>query len=145
MEIYRNIRFKLTPQRLAIISFLQGNKSHPSADDVYQAVRKRFPTISLATVYTTLSVLRDRGAVLELILDADKKRYDPDTRLHHHLICLSCKRIEDVSGEIQHNQPPGLSQEFIVVKSQVHYYGYCPKCRTGSYSHTKEDSHVHGS
>src|SRR5512135_3326468 len=96
MEKYKQIGFKLTPQRLAILGYLDGNKDHPSAEDVYRAVSKRFPTMSFATVYNTLEALRRRGGVMELTLDPDKKRFDPNTEPHHHLICLKCRRIADI-------------------------------------------------
>ena len=79
MEKYRDIGFKLTPQRIAILDYLEGNKDHPSADDIYKAVSEKFTTMSLATVYTTLAALKERGNVLELTVDPDKKRYDPTT------------------------------------------------------------------
>jgi Fur family peroxide stress response transcriptional regulator len=63
MEKYRDIGFKLTPQRLAILDFLQGNKKHPSAEDIYRSVHKKFPTMSLATVYSTLSALKEKGSL----------------------------------------------------------------------------------
>ena len=67
-EKYRNVGLKLTPQRLAILNYLEGNKEHPSAEDVYKAVSRKFPTMSLATVYNTLESL---------------KRARNDTRAHH--------------------------------------------------------------
>ncbi|MGC1454926.1 MAG: transcriptional repressor, partial [Nitrospirota bacterium] len=76
MKKYRDIGFKLTPQRIAILDYIIGNKDHPSADDIYREVSKKFTTMSLATVYTTLAALKERGVVLELTMDPDKKRYD---------------------------------------------------------------------
>ncbi|MBT9168785.1 MAG: Peroxide operon regulator [Syntrophomonadaceae bacterium] len=66
MEKYKDIGLKLTPQRLAILDCLDGNKEHPSAEDIYKDVSKRFPTMSFATVYNTLEALRQRGGILEL-------------------------------------------------------------------------------
>src|SRR4030067_2276922 len=96
MERYKQLGIKLTPQRLAILDFLDGNKDHPSAEEIYREVSKRFPTMSFATVYNTLIALAKRGNILELTIDPHKKRFDPNTKLHHHLICTKCKRIEDV-------------------------------------------------
>lgn len=141
MEQNHDKCFKLTPQRLAIVGFLKGNKSHPSADDIYQAVRKQYPTMSLATIYTTLSALRDRGAVLELMFDPDKKRYDPDTQPHDHLICVSCRNIVDIP-EKGAGKMPADDRGFALIASSVHFYGICPKCRDKDNSFLKEDSHV---
>ena len=142
MEKYRDIGLKLTPQRLAILDFLQGNRQHPSAEDIYRAVHKKFPTMSLATVYSTLSALKTKGNVLELKLDPDKKRYDPETGLHNHLICISCKRIIDVPGVYQLDLPPGAVQDFAVIESHVEFFGFCPKCKEEKNIRPKEASHV---
>src|SRR5690242_14584488 len=129
MENYRDIGLKLTPQRLTILDYLQGNKSHPSAEDIYRAVHDRFPTMSLATVYSTLAALKRKGYVIELALDPDKKRYDPETGHHNHLICMSCKRIVDVPGECLPDLPEGERQDFVVLESHVEFYGLRPKCK----------------
>ena len=99
MEKYRHLNIKLTPQRIAILGFLDGNKSHPSAEDIYKAVSKEFPTMSFATVYNTLEALKSKDNILELKIDPAKKRYDPDTTPHHHLICTKCKAIMDIFND----------------------------------------------
>jgi Fur family peroxide stress response transcriptional regulator len=142
MEKYRYIGLKLTPQRMAILDFLEGNKQHPSAEDIYRAVHRRFPTMSLATVYSTLSALKEKGNVLELTLDPDKKRYDPETTLHNHLICVVCKRIVDVPEEYQLELPESARQDFSVIKSHVEFYGLCPKCKDETITSVKEASDV---
>jgi len=129
MEKYRDIGFKLTPQRIAILEFLEGNKDHPSADDIYKAVSKKFTTMSFATVYTTLAALKKKGTVLELTVDPDKKRYDPTTEGHNHLICISCKRIVDLPGNHQLDLPESAKQNFTVIKSHIEVHGLCPKCK----------------
>lgn len=126
---YRDIGFKLTPQRLAILNYLDGNTRHPSADDIYKAVSKKFPTMSLATVYTTLGALKEKRSVLELTIDPDKKRYDPETTLHDHLICISCKRIVDIPAADIVDLPDIIKRDFSVIESHVEFYGLCPECK----------------
>jgi len=145
MEKYRNIGLKLTPQRLHILDYLQGNKDHPSAEDIYRGAQRRFPTMSLATVYSTLTALKQKGYVVELTLDPDKKRYDPETAHHNHLICISCKRIVDVPGGRCLDLPEEEKQEFAVIDSHVEFYGFCPECRKKKNKATKEAVNVHGS
>jgi Fur family peroxide stress response transcriptional regulator len=122
-------RFRRTPQRLAIIKFLSGNSSHPSAEEIHAALLGQFPTLSLATVYNTLEALRERGEVVELGLDPAKKRFDPATEIHHHLICVRCRKIVDIPGKFF----PSLTEEekkgFQVIRSQVEFHGLCPECR----------------
>jgi len=129
MEKYRHIGFKLTPQRIAILDYLEGNKDHPSVDDIYKAVSKKFTTMSVATVYTTLAALKEKGTVLELTVDPDKKRYDPTTENHNHLICISCKRIVDIPGEHQLDLSEIAKQNFTVIKSHLEVHGLCPECK----------------
>jgi len=130
MEKYRHIGCKLTPQRIAILEYLEGNTDHPSADDIYKAVSKKFTTMSIATVYTTLAVLKQKGAVIELTADPEKKHYDPTTAAHNHLICISCKRIVDFPGEHRLELSESASRNFTVLKSHLEVQGYCPDCTT---------------
>ncbi len=128
MEKYAHFHLRLTPQRIAILDYLEGNKSHPSAEDIYRAVAKKFPTISVATVYNTLYALEKRGQLLKLTMDPSKARYDPNTFPHHHLMCTHCKMIEDVDTRYRLDLP---DTNFEVTGSHVEFYGTCPKCRKG--------------
>lgn len=129
MEKYRNIGFKLTPQRIAILDYLDGNKNHPSADEIYKAVSKKFQTMSFATVYNTLAALRDKGSLRELTIDAAKKRYDPDTGHHNHLICVSCKKVVDIQIAYDLELPASAKNDFAVLNNHVEFYGLCPQCK----------------
>ena len=120
--------FKRTPQRLSILEHLDGNKSHPSADDIYRVVAKKNPSMSFATVYNTLNTLVQAGAVRELTIDPDRKRYDPDTSAHHHLICLGCKKVVDIPGDIPVEVPRGMAKEFVILGNHVEFYGICAPC-----------------
>jgi Fur family peroxide stress response transcriptional regulator len=131
MDRYSRFHFRLTPQRMAILDYLDGNKSHPSAEDIYRAVAKKFPTMSLATVYNTLSALERRGQLLKLTIDPSKARYDPNTFPHHHLICNLCKTIADVDTHYRLALP---DSDFEVTGSHVEFFGKCPKCKKGSRS-----------
>lgn len=120
--------FKMTPQRAAILKYLENNKAHPSAWDIYHAVAKTFPTMSLATVYNTLKVLRDSGSLRELSIDADKSRFDPDTADHHHMICVRCRKIIDIQKSFRLEVPDEERQDFEILGSHVDFYGLCPVC-----------------
>jgi Fur family peroxide stress response transcriptional regulator len=126
---YRKLGMKLTPQRLAILKYLDGNKSHPSAEDIYNAVSKEFTTMSFATVYNTLEILRDRGALRELKIEAGKKRYDPDTTPHHHLICIKCKKLIDIYKKFKLAVPKEIAREFEIKGNHIEFYGICPDCK----------------
>jgi Fur family peroxide stress response transcriptional regulator len=132
MNNYRDIGFKLTPQRIAILDYLEGNKQHPSAEEIYQAILEKFPTMSFSTVYNTLTALRKKGKVLELTLEANKKRYDTTTADHGHLICNSCKRIADIPGKYEIDIPVSALQNFRVITSHIEVHGLCPECKERS-------------
>ena len=131
VEKYRERGLKLTPQRIAILDYLEGNKRHPSAEEIYLAVSKKFPTMSFATVYNTLEALRQRGEVLELTIDPAKKRFDPNTKPHHHLICMKCKGILDVHADFALEVPDRERGDFQITGNHIEFYGVCPVCRKG--------------
>lgn len=129
MEKYRDLQIKLTPQRLAILSYLNGNTSHPSAEDIYKAVQEQFPTMSFATVYNTLDALKNKGSVQELKIDHAKKRYDPDSSAHHHMICNVCKNIIDIRKDFNLSLPNEMTEGFDVLGNSIEFYGVCSKCK----------------
>ncbi|MBI5055180.1 MAG: transcriptional repressor [Nitrospirae bacterium] len=129
MEKYRHLNIKLTPQRLAILSYLNGNKTHPSAEDIYKAVQKQFPTMSFATVYNTLEALKKRGGVIELKIDDKRKRYDPDSTRHHHFICTKCRNIVDINKDYKLSLPDELKKGFDVTGNSIEFFGTCRKCK----------------
>ena len=128
-----NIRFakgfKRTPQRLAILAYLEGNTSHPSAEEIFHAVVGKDRTLSFATVYNTLNTLSRTGALRELTIDPARKRYDPNTSAHHHLICVTCKKVVDVPEEISIDLPKNIAQNFSILGNHIEFYGVCPACR----------------
>jgi Fur family peroxide stress response transcriptional regulator len=129
MDDMNDIGIRMTPQRIAVLEFLKGNKEHPSADDIYKKVKERYPTISVATVYNTLEALKRTGKVIELKIDPSRKRYDPDTRQHHHMICQKCKRISDIHIDIPIDLPDDQIDDFDIMNNHVEFYGLCKKCK----------------
>jgi Fur family transcriptional regulator, peroxide stress response regulator len=129
---YREAGIKLTPQRMAIFDCLEGNTCHPSADDIYRTIQKAFPTMSFATVYTTLELLRQKGMIAELTIDPAKKRFDPNAGRHHHLICTGCSKIIDVKEDFCLDLPAGVADGFEVTGNHIEFYGLCPECRAAN-------------
>ncbi len=129
IEWYKELGLKPTPQRIAILDYLDGNRKHPSAEEIYKAVSKRFATISFATVYNTLEALKKRGGVLELTIDPAKKRFDPNTGHHHHLICVSCKRIVDVHKDFSLKVQKRERGGYKLIGNHIEFYGICPECK----------------
>ena len=115
---------------MAVMQFLAGNTSHPSAEEIHAALRRQFPTLSLATVYNTLEALRERGEVVEVEGDPTKKRFDPVVSRHHHLICVRCKKILDIPEKWNPTLTEREKRGFHVIRSQVIFHGLCPECQS---------------
>jgi Fur family peroxide stress response transcriptional regulator len=122
------VHFKRTPQRLAILEYLEGNTSHPSAEDIFRAVSVKYQSMSFATVYNTIHALTKAGVLRELTIDPARKRYDPDTSGHHHLICLSCGKIADVPEKILIELPASMQEDFTILGNHIEFYGQCSSC-----------------
>ena len=117
---------KLTPQRLALIEILKGNKNHPSADMIYKELKKKYPMVSLSTVYNILNVLKKIGEIEELAISENKVYYDPNTEPHHHFLCEKCGQIQDVFQDFQ--IPTDMINIHQVKKHQIYFYGICSNC-----------------
>ncbi|HEX5084725.1 MAG TPA: Fur family transcriptional regulator [Blastocatellia bacterium] len=90
---------KMTPQRRAIVDYMQSAHHHPTADEVLQTVNHKFPMTSRATVYNTLNWLKQEGMIRE-VFEAGSVRFDPNTEQHHHFVCRECGKVEDVECEL---------------------------------------------
>ena len=128
---YKERGFKLTPQRLAILKFLDGNTSHQTADNIYRQIKKDYPTVSFANIYNTLQMLQKKGEVVEITIDHRKKHYDPNSKPHHHIICVSCNKIGDVFEDYSEalRLPYHIEEEFKPVGSHINFYGVCRECQ----------------
>lgn len=122
---------KITAQRIAICEYLAGNDQHPTAADVYAALRPTFPTMSLATVYNTLSLLVELNLIHEVASPADgSTRYDPQVAPHLNLICTNCNRIIDVDGvDLTYLEELTARYGFQVADVNVALHGLCAECR----------------
>jgi Fur family peroxide stress response transcriptional regulator len=118
----------VTYQRILIYKHLITNKSHPTADEIYQNIKTEYPSISLATVYKTLETLEGHNLVTKVNSLLDLARFDGDTSLHHHLICMSCKKIVDIYDNRFHNLPFPESNRFKVNGYRIQFEGLCESC-----------------
>jgi Fur family transcriptional regulator, peroxide stress response regulator len=130
----KEIGLKVTPQRQEILRLLQGNLTHPSAETLYQEMRREYPGISFATVYNTLSKLAGAGKIQELDIDPGKKRFDPSVVPHHHFYCKNCRRVFDVmqtSSPLANCVPrnPKDLDGHQVDAVQLNFKGVCKECR----------------
>ena len=120
------------------MKYLDGNTSHPSASDVYNALHEQFPSMSLATVYNTMETLKQQGNVIELSIDAGKKRFDPNPEPHHHLICVKCRAIVDIFIDFQLELNEKETKGFEIIGNHVDFYGICSTCAENTVKHTNK-------
>ena len=113
----------LTPQRLAVLRFLEGNTHHPTAAQILEAVTADFPVVSRATVYNTLSLLEELGALRTVRGGDGTLRYDPNVTPHHHLCCPHCDRLVDLPMEAVTLQLYGKP-----VEGTVRFEARCSEC-----------------
>lgn len=136
-ELLRSNGFKVTPQRLAVYDVLAHTKEHPNAEMIFSSLQDTYPTMSLATVYKTIDILKEIGLVQILNAGEDSFRYDADTSKHAHVRCVECGRVDDVfglntekfSGEIEKNT------RYRLVGQQFYFYGICPDCQKRNETH----------
>lgn len=130
-EVLRERGLKVTPQRRVIFEALCDSLDHPSADDIYHAVKGAMPDMSLATVYHTINELVAMGELVELDLGEGKSRYDPLTSHHHHLVCLGCRKVEDIARDLDCVQLlPEERNGYQIERCDVVFYGRCPDCQS---------------
>jgi len=128
ISILRDHGLHATFQRLAIYEALISTHEHPTAETIYQQIKKRFPIVSLGTVYKTLETFCEVGLIHKVNPLTGVARYDAITGHHHHLVCMKCHSIEDAESIVEE---PRLSEQngFRVLRQQVFFHGYCPSCR----------------
>jgi Fur family peroxide stress response transcriptional regulator len=130
IEVLRRAGLRSTPQRLAIVREVYSQR-HPSVAEVFEAVRRSFPTIGLATVYNTLRSLTERGLVRELPF-ANTMRFDANLSPHANLVCTRCGAIadshscEDLISEL--GRRIAADAGFAPESERVDIYGLCGQC-----------------
>jgi Fur family transcriptional regulator, peroxide stress response regulator len=97
-EITR-LGLKVTPQRLAILEFLEGNRTHPTVEDIYHEMSEKYPGLSHTTIYNILMKLIDAGKIREIHVDPQRRRFDPCMDPHDHFYCRKCGNIYNIDHD----------------------------------------------
>ena len=121
--------FKPSLQRIAILEYLRTHLTHPTVDEIYEALSPSMPTLSKTTIYNTLRSFSQSGLALSLRLDEKNVHYDGDTAPHAHFICKDCGKIIDVTitnTDMLHI-PTLCGAEVQAV--EISYYGQCDTCK----------------
>lgn len=121
---------RMTRQRRVILEELRKVNTHPSADEIYEIVRKRLPRISLGTVYRNLEILSDSGDIQKLETGCSLKRFDGNLSEHCHIRCVRCDRIADAPmlPELEIDLERFDSTDFEIIGHRLEFLGVCSIC-----------------
>lgn len=130
--IFRDHGLKLTIQRLAIFNSIISRKDHPSTEQVYESLKEKYPTISLATIYKTLHIFNELGLIQELNFSDGNIRYDPNMELHINIVCIKCGRIIDYNNKKVKDlwQPIIADLNFKPKGQRIDIYYECEICKS---------------
>lgn len=118
---------KPSAQRIAIMRYMMENRIHPSVDEIYTALVNEYPTLSKTTVYNTVWLFAESGAVEVLSIDRNNTRFDYNEKPHAHFLCNSCGKIHDV--ELNATPTISTSPEIADIKSSsIYFRGICRHC-----------------
>jgi Fe2+ or Zn2+ uptake regulation protein len=129
---FKRSGYTLTSQRRAVLDALKDSNGHPSAEEIYLAVKRRNPRVALGTVYQALSVLEQIGVIETKHWSDSPTRYDLNTDPHYDIRCTRCGRVDeipdvdlgDITSHLQPNTPYEITSANVVVE------GVCPRCRS---------------
>lgn len=131
MQAHRYLmQFSIRPsvQRTAVMEYLMNYRTHPTVDEIYLALSPSIPTLSKTTVYNTLNLFVEKGAVQVLTLDEKNARYDADVSKHGHFYCRSCGGVQDIFNMKPEMYAIPESENFRVESVEISYHGICKSC-----------------
>lgn len=122
---------RMTHQRELILEELGKCHNHPTADALYERIKKKLPRISLATVYRNLEILSEAGMIRKLEISGRQKRFDKEIEQHDHVFCVQCRRVDDIKFDQSRliSLEEGDSQGYRISGCRVEFFGVCPKCQ----------------
>lgn len=128
-ELMHDAGVRPSVQRIAVLSYIVNEKSHPTADDIYVALAPKYPSLSRTTVYNSLRTLAEAGIVRELEIESGIKHYDFARQAPHgHFVCRQCGNIYDmgIATGLEKTVSPG----FLIESIDVYFKGTCPYCES---------------
>lgn len=125
------VKHRLSKQRKIILNVLRSTKSHPTADWIYEQVKKEIPNISLGTIYRNLNLLNEMGEISVLDFGSSYSRFDGNPEVHYHFKCKDCGNVYDLDLPVDEelNQKITDKTPFLVDSHRIEFYGLCPDCQ----------------
>lgn len=117
---------RTTPQRIWVYDYICTNRTHPDADEIYEALLQSGYSATRATVYNVLQALTEKGLLIEIKADGTRTRYDANVELHGHFLCSVCNKIYDFG--IKSLEYEGIDG-FETLQRDVYFGGVCNKCK----------------
>jgi Fur family transcriptional regulator, peroxide stress response regulator len=120
-----------THQRQVVYEAVVGSHGHRSPEQIYAAVRRRIPSVSLATVYNNLRLFVEHGLLREVTPHSPTLRVDGNLKPHHHLVCTRCKSVQDIEADFIDFKrlSPHVPDGFDLTQPLVEVFGLCQRCR----------------
>lgn len=130
----REAGLKITPQRLEVMKAMTAFEGHPSVEEIHAQVLRTLPTVSLDTIYRTLSTFQEHGLIGQVSVVGGSARFDPNVERHHHFVCTSCGRVIDFYWpEFDEMIPPEAARELgSILAPQAELRGICKQCQSSS-------------
>lgn len=121
----------MTHQRDIILQELRNCTDHPSADELYERVKKKLPRISLATVYRNLEILSESGTIGKIEISGRQKRFDWQVNQHNHIYCIHCHRVDNIelAGPSRETLRPENDKGYQISGCRIEFTGLCPDCQ----------------
>ena len=142
-----NRTLRMTHQRETILDELNRSKTHPTADELYERIKKKLPRISLATVYRNLEILSGAGLIQKLEVSGRQKRFDWNPEQHTHIFCTQCQGVDNILAPDAQAPYIGPMQEkgYCITGCRIEFFGLCPKCqKKAPYTDAKKGVHQMG-
>ena len=127
VKLLKDNQIRITPQRLEILRYLDKNRTHPTADKIFSDLKKKNPSLSRTTVYSSLDVLNKHNIIQVLTISKSELRYDFKIKPHHHFFCKRCGAIIDIDVECPFLQSM-LEGEHKVEEVHGYFKGICKDC-----------------
>ncbi|MFB0561824.1 MAG: Fur family transcriptional regulator [Candidatus Lokiarchaeia archaeon] len=128
--VLRKKGHKVTPQRIELFKIIK-NCKHPTVEEIYHKINKSYPTVSPATVYKTIELLRGIGEIQEISVIDGKLRYETNMTPHINIHCIECGKVIDIFlDQIKELVNEVAKESGYEIKSQsFNFFGYCPECK----------------
>jgi Fe2+ or Zn2+ uptake regulation protein len=127
VTILKQNQLKITPQRLAIMKYLDEHRTHPTADRIYIDLKEKNPALSKTTVYNSVETLKEHGIIQSLTISGSESRYDFENKMHHHFLCKKCGTIIDIDIKCP-NIRKIIESGHNVEEVHGYFKGICKKC-----------------